>query len=67
MNKLLKVLPVPTRKELLMTIRWLSSLPVILALAVSVTPARAQLGGQTVTLAVAGPVSYAHLTLPTKA
>jgi branched-chain amino acid transport system substrate-binding protein len=49
-----------------MTIRWLSSLPVILALAVSVTPARAQLGGQTVTLAVAGPLSGGSAALGTE-
>lgn len=37
--------------------RWLASIPVILALAVSATPARAQLAGQTVAIAVGGPLS----------
>lgn len=49
-----------------MIIRWLSPLPVILALAVSATPARAQLAGQTVTLAVAGPLSGGSAALGTE-
>jgi branched-chain amino acid transport system substrate-binding protein len=39
-----------------MVIRWLASIPVLLAL-VSATPARAQLAGQTVAIAVGGPLS----------
>jgi branched-chain amino acid transport system substrate-binding protein len=39
-----------------MVIRWLAWIPVILAL-VSATPARAQLAGQTVAIAVGGPLS----------
>jgi branched-chain amino acid transport system substrate-binding protein len=40
-----------------MVIRWLASIPVLLALVVSATPARAQLAGQTVAIAVGGPLS----------
>jgi branched-chain amino acid transport system substrate-binding protein len=49
-----------------LNIRWLSSLPVILALAVSATPVGAQLGGQTVTIAVAGPLSGGSAALGTE-
>jgi len=49
-----------------MVIRWLSFLPVILALAVSATPARAQLAGQTVAIAVAGPQSGSGAVLGTE-
>lgn len=40
-----------------MTIRWLSSIVVALALAISATPAGAQLADQTVAIAVGGPLS----------
>jgi len=40
-----------------MVMKWLSSFLLILALLVSASPARAQLAGQTVAIAVAGPLS----------
>jgi branched-chain amino acid transport system substrate-binding protein len=40
-----------------MVIRWLTSIPVLLTLLVSATPTRAQLAGQTVAIAVGGPLS----------
>src|SRR5262249_58990856 len=40
-----------------MVMKWLSSFPLVLALLVSASPARAQLASQTVAIAVAGPLS----------
>ena len=49
-----------------MVMRWLSSLPVMLALAVSAAPAWAQLAGQTVAIVAAGPLSGGAAVLGTE-